>query len=217
MTFGLRYNLSTIATVKAMVVVAVAIVLGCSDESQPIVKCPRTIRKEQVLKLVAARSQQSSIVHTKRSVFEFRHDYNFTSIRRRGFITEEGEYDSVWVPSKGSYFAFVHYRYHYPDASLDFLAAWPMLESDKVPVGYIMVERNQRYTGHASTTVNTNLVLVDDINQIVGSPFDTLKQKQLDIEVSYDLLVTQPMEFFKQLKLGGHPLLYYSPESFITF
>ncbi len=217
MTLAPRFKLSTKTTASSMIFVAVSFIHGCGDECRTAATCARMIRQEQVLKLVAAKSLHSNIVHTKRSVVEFRHDYNFTSIQRRGYITEEGEYDRVWVASQGNYFAYAQYRYHYPNGSLDFLAVWPMGESDTAPVKFIMIERYYENAEDTTATVTTNIESHQEINQVVRVPFDTLRQKRLDIEVSYELIVIQPMEFFKQLQIGAHSLKYYSPESYICF
>jgi len=179
--------------------------------------CGRELQQARVLRLASESVQESSIVHSNRVVGDLRLDGLFTTIERRGYVTELGTYDSVWVPEKSCYFEYLEYRFHHSYRTLDFVATWPMGDLDTLPVAFYMVERWRPYNADSTTTVTTNLKSSKFLNEIAGVSIDTLKQRQWNVAISYALLGSQPMKFFTQIRIGGYPLSLFSPESSIVY
>jgi len=103
------------------------------------------------------------------------------------------------------------------------MAAWPIIEADTlsmndtVPVQFLMIERRRTFRSDSTTTITTNLDSAERIEQIVGHSIDTLQQQPLDVEISYELLGSQPMKFFVDIRLDGYSLYTYSPQSSIVY
>lgn len=215
-------TLRTIAIIAGVLLCGIAILaflisLRCGGEVLQRRHGEIESQRARTIELLSGESLDTKIVQMNRQVEDIKLDGLFTVIERRGHCSEVGVYDTVWVPAKSCYYTFVGYRYHDAYRTLDFTAAWPRTSSDTSPVTYFMMERRRPYQADTTTKVSTNLESVELVKQFAGLPIDTLKQWTRDVEISYELLGSQPMKFFTQIRIGGQPLYIYSPESQIVY